>query len=353
MFLNKTIIKQGFVCICYLLCTACSQPTIPTLQPTRGNIQQSFSELAQTRLEDVYNVNMSLSGDIGYIDLEPGDTVKKDQKIAQIKLLPWQQVVTSAEATLKSVKINHQKSAIDLERMQTLYKKGFIAKADLDTSISDEKEKQSQLDTAESDLAVAKYNFELTTIRSPIDGTILQVLTHGQKWLPSGTILVQIGRLEELEAVSDVLTQQALLLKLGDKVILTSNGHKLEGQVKRIDPAGFTKQSSLGVEEQRVSIIISLPKERMFALGLAYYLQATFLVGEPEKNVLIIPRFSVLQDEQDHFYVFKVLHNHKLKKQIISIGIMTDREISVKSGLNDKDILIAQPSADMYEGMKI
>ncbi len=126
--------------------------------------------------------------------------------------------------------------------------------------------------------------------------------------MPEGTKLLEIGDLNKLEVICDVLTQDAQMLHIGDPVLLISIDSPivLQGKVKRIDPAGFTKKSSLGVDEQRVNVIISIQDPAKANLGVAYRLQAKFLVGSQQKNALLIPRFSVLQDTDGNYYVFKV-----------------------------------------------
>jgi HlyD family secretion protein len=126
----------------------------------------------------------------------------------------------------------------------------------------------------------------------------------------------------------------------------------LHGKVSRIYPAGFTKKSSLGVDEQRVNIIINLDKPQAAHLGVDYRVQAQFLVGTHVKNALIVPRFSVLQDDKGNHYVMLV-KDKKLHKQIVKVDIVTDNKISVASGLNTSDNIVAQPTADMRDGIKI
>lgn len=333
---------------------ACSNSSIQTTQPHQGNIQQSFTELARTQLENVYDINMPLSGEIERIKFKPGDSVKKDQTIVQLTLDPWQHIVLEAKAKVNNLEILYEQQLKEVERLTKLYKQNFVSQADIDNARFKMKASNALLKQAKEALSIAQYHLKLTTIQSPIDGIILKRFTQGQKWLPEGAHLLQVGNLDELEAVADVLTHQAQSLHVGDPVILMSldNHMTIKGKIKRIDPAGFTKKSSLGVDEQRVYVIISLPNHKETNLGTEFQLQAQFLIGQQEKDTLIVPRFSVLQDKEGQYYVFKVIKK-RLKKQIIEIGIMTDQETEIKKGLADQDLIVTQPTADMFDGMKI
>jgi HlyD family secretion protein len=327
---------------------------LKTIFPHQGAIQKSFTDLARTRLEHRYDINMPLSGKLERIKLQEGDRVAKGQIITKLTRKPWLQAVNKAKGQLELFKEWYRLRNKILRRDEILRRKSFVSQQELDKSRSYVKMLLAQIYNDQASLIIAKYDLKRSTLRSPINGIILKRYTEGGTWLPEGTALLQIGNLNELEVICDVLTQDAQLLKIGDPVLLSSVGSPvvLHGKVKRIYPAGFTKKSALGVDEQRVDVIISLKTPKAANLGVGYRLQAKFLVGTQQKDALIIPRFSVLQDNQGQYYVFAV-KDKKLHKQIIKIGIQTDTKISVISGLNLQDNIIAQPTADMYDGMKI
>jgi HlyD family secretion protein len=161
-----------------------------------------------------------------------------------------------------------------------------------------------------------------------------------------------LGDLKRLEAVADVLSQDALKLKPGDPVKLApAVGKKpLKAQVKRIEPAGFTKLSSLGVEQQRVNVIVKF-LEKSADLGTGYRVQAKFFTGQ-KSDALLVSRFSVMQSPDGAYYVFKV-EDGSLKKQIIKIGLKSDLELEVTDGLTAEDLIVARPDTTMIEGTDI
>ncbi|GAH76958.1 unnamed protein product, partial [marine sediment metagenome] len=152
-----------------------------------------------------------------------------------------------------------------------------------------------QLAQARSRLVRAEHELGLASIRSPLDGVVLKRYEQGDRSLAAGQGLLLLGSLDELEVVVDVLTQDALRLQVGGEVLLESALGRTEiaGEVKRIEPAGFTKLSSLGVEQQRVNVIVDF-QGKPGNLGVGYRLQARFITGAKE-DALTVPRFSVLQ----------------------------------------------------------
>lgn len=118
--------------------------------------------------------------------------------------------------------------------------------------------------------------------------------------------------------------------------------------IKRIYPAGFSKRSPLGTEEQRVKVIITPLKPFGTNIGGGYRLYGKFIIKQ-KNNVLTIPRYSVLQDLQGHNYVFKVV-SQKLQKHLIKTGIVSNTKIEVLSGLSSTDVIVKAPSAAMKSG---
>ncbi|MBU0743957.1 MAG: efflux RND transporter periplasmic adaptor subunit [Gammaproteobacteria bacterium] len=331
-----------------LYLSGCKKSEINTVSPRIGAIQQTFTELAKTRLSKTYDIDMPISGNLERITLEPGDKVLKDQVVAQLTLYPLQQNLKKTAASLETMKAYYAYKRNELNRQQKLVKKGFVSKSDYDNALAEAEVMAAQIKETAAALRIAEYNLKMATLTSPINGIVLNRYSEGGTWLRDGTKLLKIGNFNELEVVSEVLTQQASRLKVGEIVILTSFDDltSIYGRIKRIDPAGFTKKSALGVDEQRVNVVMSLYNPEKVNLGDGYRLQATFKVGQGKKQALIVPRFSVLQDPQGNFYVFKVADN-KLYKQIVVPGIKTDQLIEIQKGLTIKDLIVSQPTAEM------
>jgi HlyD family secretion protein len=211
---------------------------------------------------------------------------------------------------------------------------------------------EHQLAQAEARLAMALHNLELTDVRSPVTGLVLEKYEEGDSTLSAGKPLLLLGDLKDLEVVAEVLTQDALKLSKGTQVKLQPAVAmaSIPGTVKRIDPAGFTKLSSLGVEQQRVKVIVSFGGKHD-NLGVGFRVQARFITGS-KPNALIVSRFSVMQDPDGTYYVFKV-EDARLKKQKVKLGLRNDLELEIASGLTEKDLIVARPDTTMELGEKV
>ena len=97
-------------------------------------------------------------------------------------------------------------------------------------------------------------------VRSPIAGRVLKVPQPSEAVVGLGTALVELADLGRLEVVAELLTTDAAAVRPGTEVRIERWGGPgvLEGRVRLVEPAAYTKVSALGVEEQRVEVLIDL-----------------------------------------------------------------------------------------------
>ena len=199
----------------------------------------------------------------------------------------------------------------------------------------------------------AEYTLEKSTVTSPIEGLVLSRLERGPKELAAGSPLLSLGRLEDLEVECDVLSQDALRIARGTTVLLdpgNENSAELKGEVRLKEPQGFTKRSSLGVEQQRVKVMISLlnpPRD----LGVGYELWARFLVQQ--KTALTLPQSCFLRTREG-YDVWKVGTGSKLQRVSVEVGTKGDQlwEV-VGTKLAAGDRIVATPGEELVEGDEI
>ncbi len=209
-----------------------------------------------------------------------------------------------------------------------------------------------RLAQARARLAAAEHRLGLAKVVSPIDGVVLERYEQGDRPLPAGQRLLLLGNLRELEVVAEVLTEDALRLRPGTAVELTPafGRESLAGRVERIEPAGFTKLSSLGVEQQRVRVIVGFER-RPENLGVGYRLRARFLTASKD-DALVVPRFSVLQAPDRSHCVLKIVGG-RLVRQKVELGLRTDLSLEVAAGLTEGDLIVAKPDTTMEPGTAV
>jgi HlyD family secretion protein len=195
------------------------------------------------------------------------------------------------------------------------------------------------------------WNF---TIVSPITGRVLRVFQESAAVVTAGTPLLELGDPLDLEVEVDVLSRDAVKIDPGALVLLEHWGGSdvLEGRVRLVEPSAFTKISTLGVEEQRVNVIIDLddPPEDRATLGDAFRVEARIVIDEA-KDVLIVPTSSLFRvGNESALFVVKdgVVH-----QQVVKLGRQNGLEAEVVEGLSEGDLVVIHPSDQIEDGIAV
>lgn len=201
-------------------------------------------------------------------------------------------------------------------------------------------------------LRQVEHEADRAAVQAPVSGLVLRRFEQGPGDFAAGTKLLEIGRLEDLEVVAEVLTGDALLLRKGMPVSLLARdgASSFPGLIREIEPAGFTKNSSLGVEQQRVEVMIRVPRPPQ-GLGVGWRVAATFVTGK-RQGVLLLPRFSVLQDELGGYRCF-VVEGDRLVRRTLRLGLQGDARLEVLEGVSEADTVVAVPDATLREGERV
>jgi HlyD family secretion protein len=195
------------------------------------------------------------------------------------------------------------------------------------------------------------YHF---TIPSPINGRVLRVLQESGGVVTPGTNLLEVGDPSDLEVEIDVLSREAVKIK-GDAPVLLEHwggSEVLHGQVRLVEPSAFTKISTLGVEEQRVNVIVDLvdPPQQREALGDGFRVEARIVVAEAA-DVLKVPT-SALYRVSDKWAVFHV-KDGVAQETIVTLGLQNGLEAEVREGLAEGDLVVTHPGDNITDGVKV
>ncbi len=422
--------RPAAVLVVVLFLQGCGTEDCDTITAGRRTMVEDLVERGRTRLSKTYPVAMPVSGEIGRIDLEPGDEVKKGRQLAAFDLLPFEKRLLEAEAKvaeMKAVLKVHRNDALENTMLEEMHKAVAAAEDALnasdaelevfeaclartkkelqriralsETDVVDERalddavlahetaqlglkrerfnraafntivsavrlgpelvneyierkhmerdQLENRLRQAEAALELARHARGKAVVRSPIDGVVLERYELGSRWLPEGALLLRLGRPADLEVVVDVLTGDALRIKAEMKAEIIAGKGEVKGaaSVQRIEPAGFTKYSALGVEQQRVNVILDLDEALVSRLGAEYRLEVRFLL-ERKENALVVPRYSVLQAPDETYYVI-VMQDGDLYRRDVMIGLRNDREFEILDGLAGSETIVAVPDAGL------
>lgn len=191
-------------------------------------------------------------------------------------------------------------------------------------------------------------------IQSPIAGTVLRVQRESGGPIERGELIMEVADPKQLEVVSEILTEDALGIKPGDPVRMESWGEcrALEGQVRRVEPGAFTKLSALGIEEQRVNVIIDFSGTTGHCEGLADGFRLNnYITTFRRDDALTIPVGALFRDGKD-WAVFRV-EGGRAKKVKVQVARRNPDLALLESGLKPGDPVVVYPSDELDDGARV
>ena len=182
----------------------------------------------------------------------------------------------------------------------------------------------------------------------------MRLIQESETVVPMGQPLIEVGNVQDLEIVADLLSSAAVRVRAGQPVRIEQWGgdQPLQGRVRRVEPSGFTKISALGVEEQRVNTIIDFvdPADRRATIGDGYRVEVRIIVQAVE-NVLKVPVSSLFRKGSD--WAVYVVENDRAAVRVVQIGHRSGLEAEVTGGLTGGERIIVYPSDAVVEGVKV
>ena len=364
---------------------------VETAAVERDTVLVTVNEDGKTRIREKYVVSTPLSGRLLRIDLEPGDAViagettltvvePRDPELLDARTLAQAEARVSiaaaalsrSEPELERARIEADNAEAELTRFRNAGT--AITQSELEAAEARNRAATQGVRAARHSQEIAEFEVEQARaallrsrqngsdkvdewtfpIRSPIDGRVLRVFQESAAVVVAGTPLVELGAPSDLEVEIDVLSSDAVAIEPGDRVLLERWGGErtLEGIVRLVEPAGFTKISSLGVEEQRVNVIVDLvdsPEERQ-ALGDGFRVEARVIVDEAT-DVLTVPG-SALFRVGDQWSVFQVV-GQVAQLQAVTIGKRNDSRAEITEGLSEGDLVVIHPSDRVQDGVAV
>ncbi len=356
----------------------------------KDTLQVTIEEEGRTRLKDRFTVSAPVPGFLRRIDLNVGDAIRKGQAVAQLEPLrspaldprshgEAKAAVAAAESSLKAAQEREQAARADAdyagqrrERMKNLFQRGTIARDTLDQAEADSRRASANLSSATAAVGVARSDLErartagqdyapgrpggrgVVSVTSPVSGRVFRIYRESEGAVQQGEPLLDLGNQADLEVRVEVLSSDAVQLRKGMRVEFKRWGGEqpLLGTIRIVEPAGFTKISSLGVEEQRTLVLVDItsPPEQWKVLGDGFRLDTTFVVWEG-KDILQVPASALFRSGQD-WAVF-VTDTGKAVKRIVQVGRRSGLAAEILSGLKEGETVIARPDDTVKEGGKV
>jgi HlyD family secretion protein len=358
----------------------------------RGPLMVSVSDEGETRVRDMYVVSAPVPGRMRRIDLEAGDSVVADQTVvAEIEpsdpaFLDVRSAAearataeaasagrTYAEAQVRRAQAELEFAQSELQRIRVLAKSHTVSQNDLDSAERRAKTADAAVAEARANLKVRQSEYEVARARlmtpasrkggsdcacvsvfSPVSGEVLRILTESEGVVQSGTPLMEVGDPNKLEIVVDLLSADAVRVQPGQRAVIEAWGgpRPLEGAVRRVEPFGFTKVSALGIEEQRVNVVIDIkePRAQWQRLGHGYRVEPRIVLWEA-RDVLKVP-LSALFRQGTQWAVF-VDKGGRADLRTVEVAHENGLEAEVTSGLEAGERIVLHPGDRVTPGARL
>jgi HlyD family secretion protein len=355
---------------------------VETALAARGPMSVEIESDGRTRVRNRFVVSAPVSGVLSRIRLQPGDLVERQGAIATLRPAPAEPrsllqdlarlestkaAKRAAEARVEQTYVELNFARSELQRIELLVREGIAAQRQLDearaTVARNDKALRAAMSEAEaaaSDVATVEAALAATpeetsaaavVVRAPVAGRVLRLLEQSERVVAAGTPLVELANINSIEIVTDVLSSDAVNIEPGARMIIDQWGGEgtLEGQVRTIEPAAFTKLSALGVEEQRVNVIgdLRLPNP---ALGDGYRVEVRIVLWE-SRNILKVPVTALFRSAED-WTVF-VVENGRAVLRRLTIGHRNTAEAEVLTGVAEGERVVIHPSDQLSEGVAV
>lgn len=361
---------------------------VQAVDVTHGPMTAYVEERAQTSLPRIYHITMPIQGRLLPLAVTEGDGVTNGQVVARVEEKDWvdateqvSQMVRAMDSALQAAtaQIKANEARTDFTKWVRDANEGAqgdaISERDkrtarwehLDAVVKTE-ESTANYHAMSAFYAMTKLmepyarrNLERTAIVSPVSGVILKRHVWNETVLSAGTRILELGDLNDLEVTAEILTDEAVGITEGDRVEIFGEAvgdDGLPGTVRRIEPEAFTKLSSLGVEQQRVNVLISFDPKALDAyrdsgrtLGLHYRVR-TRIITDSRPDTVLVPRTALFRGHDGTWETYRVDGNRATRVGV-DVGLSNDTQAEILKGLHPGDRVINAPESAIADGVRV
>jgi HlyD family secretion protein len=338
----------------------------------RGEVVREITDEGRTRIHEVFVIAAPVGGELQRIEFEPGDQVTRNQVVATI--MPADPVlldarvgaearagVGAARSALAAAEADAELSRRTQERVATLAAKNIASRAALDAANADLRAARARASAARSELQRAQATIVATgarargrvEVRSPSPGRVLRLLQESETIVPAGAALIEVGDPRDMEIVAEFLSQDAIALHAGARAWIDNWGGvtPIPGRISRIEPRAHTKVSALGVEEQRVNVIVRLEDPASAPrLGHQFRVDVRAVASE-QADVVRVPTDALVRDG-DGWAVYR-FERGRARLAPVTLGDGGERYRVVREGLDAGDRVVIFPGDTLKDGDRV
>lgn len=366
---------------------------VEVMAVTKGPMRVEISDEGRTRVREIYQVSAPVAGRLLRVEVHAGDPVIGGRSVVA-DLLPTapgfldvrsraqaEAAVKSAEAarTLAAAEVNSARAerklaAADLARAKKLVPSSIISRADFERTQTAYDTAAARLATAEaalkaktfdlqtarallidpSDLSRAQRRGASIALHAPVSGRVLRVLHENEAVVAAGTPIVEIGDPKELDILVELISEDAVKVHQGDPARITDWGGPgtLAARVRRVEPSGFTKTSALGVQEQRVNVLLDFtdPPAKWASIKDGFRVTAHIAIWQ-RPNVLRLPAAAMFR--QGGGWAVFAIRNGRAVRTVVKVGRSNDDYAELLGGLKAGERVIVHPSDRVQDGTPV
>ena len=365
---------------------------VETAEVTRGPVAVEVSDNGRTRVREIYRLSAPVAGRLLRVEVHAGDQVVGGKtRVAELQPVPpsFLDVRTRAQAaaavaaaqaaqTLAAAEVRRQRAqlefaAADYHRSLALARIDGISRADLDRAKLGHETARAALASAEaalkvkqSDLAAARALLidpgnagnpagrDSIPLVAPVSGCVLRVASESETALPAGAPILEVGDPRKIEVVAELVSEDAVKVHPGDRATITDWGgpKPLAARVRRVEPSGFTKISALGIEEQRVNVLLDPAGAAASWAPLADGFRViVHIVVWSHPDAIRVPVAALFR--HGHGWAAFVLRDRRAVRTVVSVGRANDEVAEVLAGLRPGDRVIVHPSDRVRDGVRV
>ena len=357
---------------------------VETARATLGPLRTAITEEGKTRIRQRFVVSAPVAGHLRRIALKVGDTVEAGRTVVAM-VDPISSTMLdargrasadarrdAARANLEKARAAHAYAAADLQRVEKLFAGKMVTLREIDTARFGESSAAKEKTAAESALRVAEAELAdfvpggaaaraggagdrpHTTVIAPASGRVLRLIEESNRVVAAGAPLMEIGDPADLEAVITVLSRDGAGIAPGTPVELEQwgGGKPLSARVRLVEPAAFTKFSALGVEEQRVNVVVDIlaPAAERMALGDNFRVEGRIITWQSART-LKVPSGALFR--RGAGWSAFVNDNGRARLRAVSVGASSGPETQVLEGLAENEEVIVYPGERVRDGERV
>ncbi len=355
-----------------------------------GRFERSVEEDGRTQLRDRFVVSAPVAGRLSRLTLREGDAVREGDTVAQLwpaapallderRLREQREQVSAAEAGLARAQANLEKAALalaqaqtDLARNESLAARGFLSSTQVENARLNVQLRQRERESARQDENAARHQLaqlrvalrqadgreplarQSWPVRSPVAGKVLKLRQQSEAVVAAGAPLIEVGDPSRMEVLVDLLTEDAAQVRPGAAATLANWGgpSELQARVRRVEPSAFTKVSALGVEEQRVNVLLDIvsPIAEWESLGDGYKVDVRIPVQAADSALLVPVGCLFPRGSRQALFV---IDQGRARLVDVELVARNGRDAWIRSELAPGTVVVAYPPASLNDGDRV